>query len=159
MHTAGVAEPEKRKLARVGNSNAHATAPAAVAASAPAPAPAPRFGGTSGGNTMMKPGAPQAKRKRLVIRNYAVKPTLPENFAEDGWKILDASVDAIYGQTPVPHTREKLYGIVEDLCMHGQAATLLGRLREKFAVHVNRLVRDLSQQTARLDTCVLHGPS
>jgi len=95
------------------------------------------------------------KKRKLVIRKYAVKPKVPENFADNSWDILERAIDAIYGQTPVPHTREKLYGMVEDLCNHGKAGTLYSRLREKFASQVNSLVRDLSNQTAQIDRCVL----
>eukprot|EP00750_Incisomonas_marina_P008330 INCI15434.3.p1 GENE.INCI15434.3~~INCI15434.3.p1 ORF type:complete len:848 (-),score=178.00 INCI15434.3:670-3162(-) len=99
------------------------------------------------------------RKKKLVIRNYAVKPKVPENFLADGWKLLENAIDAIYARIPVPHTREKLYGIVEDLCMHGQSASLFARVKGKFAERVNSLVRDLSQQTGRRDTLLsfVHG--
>ena len=98
------------------------------------------------------------RKKKLVIRNYAVKPKVPENFLADGWKLLENAIDAIYARIPVPHTREKLYGIVEDLCMHGQSASLFARVKGKFAERVNSLVRDLSQQTGRRDTYVASPP-
>jgi len=51
-----------------------------------------------------KPGA-----KKLVIKQYAEKPKLPESFDADTWARLSSAVAALLQQQPASHSFEELY--------------------------------------------------
>jgi hypothetical protein len=51
-----------------------------------------------------KPGA-----KKLVIKQYAEKPKLPESFDADTWARLSGAVAALLQQSPANHSFEELY--------------------------------------------------
>jgi hypothetical protein len=51
-----------------------------------------------------KPGG-----KKLVIKQYAEKPKLPETFDADTWERLSSAVAALLQQMPASHSFEELY--------------------------------------------------
>ena len=51
-----------------------------------------------------KPGA-----KKLVIKQYAEKPKLPESFDADTWTRLSGAVAALLQHLPASHSFEELY--------------------------------------------------
>jgi cullin-4 len=57
-----------------------------------------------------KPGA-----KKLVIKQYAEKPKLPETFDCDTWTRLSSAVAALLQQMPASHSFEELYDALSQL--------------------------------------------
>ena len=51
-----------------------------------------------------KPGG-----KKLVIKQYAEKPKLPETFDKDTWERLSSAVAVLLQQMPASHSFEELY--------------------------------------------------
>ena len=76
------------------------------------------------------------------------KPTLPENFEQDTWNMLQKSIHSIYSNSSVTYSLEELYRGVEDLCQHQMAASLYTKLVGECESHVQKLVNKLLNQTS-----------
>ena len=83
--------------------------------------------------------------KKLTIKALKRKPTLPQNFEDDSWKMLLAAVHAIYREEPVASSREDLYRTAEDLCMHKMSARLYSRLKAEVEIETRKLVENMSE--------------
>ena len=59
------------------------------------------------------------------------KPKLPENYEDDSWYKLQMAIDAVAAKQPYIFSREELYGLVENLCIHKMAARLYQRLHDE----------------------------
>uniref|UniRef100_A0A7S2RUN5 Cullin-4 n=1 Tax=Mucochytrium quahogii TaxID=96639 RepID=A0A7S2RUN5_9STRA len=85
--------------------------------------------------------------KRMKIRLSKANPKLPEHFLDKSWVKLEEAVNAIHKAEPVTHSREELYHVVEDLCMHKQAAELCKRLEGLLDKRIEQSIASLIDQT------------
>ncbi|KAG2188621.1 hypothetical protein INT44_001376 [Umbelopsis vinacea] len=95
----------------------------------------------------------KAAPKKLIIRNFKVKPQLPPNYEDETWDRLKRAVHAIQNHEKVPESLETLYKSCENLCHHKMADRLYTRLREECEKHVQvelqRLSRDMGLELFR----------
>ncbi|KAI9591123.1 ubiquitin-protein ligase, cullin 4 [Syncephalis fuscata] len=103
-----------------------------------------RSGGVSGNSvSMMQRNQP----KKLLIKNFKVKPQLPENFENDSWCKLQSAIIAIYRRTKVTDSLEELYRTCENMCYHKLAGNLYNRLQEESKQHVISIANQLKSYT------------
>lgn len=86
-------------------------------------------------NGLRKSGIAKQPLKKLIIKNFKVKPTLPENFEEETWQKLRAAIHAIHGKQPVATSLEELYKAVENLCDHKMSDSLYRKLEHEIDEH------------------------
>lgn len=101
----------------------------------------------SGGGLRASGGA-----KKLIIRGFEKKPTLPSNFEEDTWAKLRDAVVAVHNKAPVATSLEELYKAAEDLCTHKLAASLYKRLQTELEQHILALQRSLVDRMPQIDS-------
>ncbi|XP_073810981.1 cullin 4 [Musca autumnalis] len=89
-----------------------------------------------GANNTSKPG----DVKKIVIKNFKVKPTLPENYSEKTCQKLEEAVVAIQLSRPIKYSLEELYQAVENMCSHKMDAQLYTKLKDLTEAHVKRNV-------------------
>ncbi|XP_077987604.1 cullin-4A-like [Glandiceps talaboti] len=94
-----------------------------------------------------KPGS----TKKLVIKNFRVKPELPENYQETTWQKLKEAVQAIHNHTSIKYSLEELYQAVENMCSHKMSASLYDKLKLVCEEHVKS---QISQFTGELTDSV-----
>lgn len=85
--------------------------------------------------------------KKMVIKPFKKKPSLPPDFEETTWAKMRAAVHAVFAATATSYSREELYRAVEDLCMHKMAARLFERLYAECEANVASLVDSLAGRT------------
>ncbi|XP_028894290.2 cullin-4A [Zeugodacus cucurbitae] len=93
-----------------------------------------------GANNASKPG----DVKKIVIKNFKVKPTLPDNYSEHTCEKLQEAVVAIQQSKPIRYSLEELYQAVENMCSHRMDAQLYGKLKELTEAHVKRNVESFT---------------
>lgn len=116
---AGEPQKQQRLSALVGHTNG-LTKPASLAAAA-----GPRSGSRGG-----------ATSKKLVIKNFRERPTLPDNYTQDTWQKLHESVRAIQSSTSIKYNLEELYQAVENVCSYKASPMLYKQLRQVCEEHV-----------------------
>ncbi|KAG5677740.1 hypothetical protein PVAND_007471 [Polypedilum vanderplanki] len=79
--------------------------------------------------------------KKLVIKNFKAKPTLPENYQENTWQKLKEAVIAIQTSTPITYCLEELYQAVENMCSHKMDSQLYVNLTGLAESHVKSNIR------------------
>jgi len=95
------------------------------------------FGGQIGpGGNGVNAGA-----KKLVIKNFKKKPSLPENFEERSVAKLKRAVIAIQRAERIDTSLEELYQAVENLCSYGKAEQVYANLRDLVEAHVQECVK------------------
>lgn len=87
---------------------------------------------------------------RQVIRPFKEKPKLPENYEDDSWYKLQMAIDAVAAKQPYIFSREELYGLVENLCIHKMAARLYQRLHDECERHAIKILDALLAQSATM---------
>ncbi|XP_055919720.1 cullin-4A [Eupeodes corollae] len=87
-------------------------------------------------NNMSKPG----DVKKIVIKNFKLKPTLPENYSEKTCEKLQEAVLAIQLSKPIQYSLEELYQAVENMCSHKMDAQLYAKLTALTENHVKKNV-------------------
>lgn len=87
------------------------------------------------GNT--KPG----DIKKLVIKNFKVKPVLPENYSENTWDKLREAIIAIQTSKPIIYSLEELYQAVENMCNHKMDSQLYVNLTACTEMHVKSNIK------------------
>ncbi|RUS21786.1 hypothetical protein BC937DRAFT_91460 [Endogone sp. FLAS-F59071] len=98
--------------------------------------------GISSNGAVRRPSAAQpsgvAKQppKKLVIKNFKVKPRLPENYETEAWTKLQTAVHAIHQSQPVSDSLEALYKACENLCHHKLADSLYDRLQTECELYI-----------------------
>nr|XP_060625625.1 cullin-4A isoform X3 [Anolis sagrei ordinatus]XP_060625626.1 cullin-4A isoform X3 [Anolis sagrei ordinatus] len=88
--------------------------------------PASLAGGRSGAATS----------KKLVIKNFRERPTLPDNYTRETWQKLHEAVRAIQTSTSIKYNLEELYQAVENVCSYKASPTLYRQLRQVCEDHV-----------------------
>ncbi|XP_076820896.1 cullin-4A-like [Clavelina lepadiformis] len=83
-----------------------------------------------------KPGG----AKKLTIKNFRAKPTLPENYEKETWRKLQEAVSAIHRSSFIRYSLEELYKAVENLCSHKIAKNLYSQLKEVCESHIKQQV-------------------
>ncbi|XP_055374135.1 cullin-4B isoform X2 [Condylostylus longicornis] len=83
-------------------------------------------------NISSKPG----DVKKIVIKNFKTKPTLPDNYSEKTWEKLQEAVVAIQTSKPIAYSLEELYQAVENMCSHKMDAQLYSKLAALTENHV-----------------------
>ncbi|TPX36563.1 hypothetical protein SmJEL517_g01214 [Synchytrium microbalum] len=78
--------------------------------------------------------------KKLIIKGFKNKPTLPVNYEADTWQTLRRAVRAIHESQPVPDSKEELYKLCENLCLHKMASGLYTKLQAECEEHVQSQV-------------------
>ena len=91
----------------------------------------------------------RAPARKLTIRPFAKRPSLPPDFFAGAWSRLEAAIDAAHASRPVDDAFETLYRLVQDACLHGRAA----ELRVKLAVKLAECVRSRVDRTLRRGAC------
>ncbi|KAJ8031251.1 Cullin-4B [Holothuria leucospilota] len=79
-----------------------------------------------------KPGG----SKKLVIKNFKVKPDLPENYVQQTWERLKDAVQAIHESRRIQYSLEELYKAVENMCSHKKSGSLYDQLKEVCEKHI-----------------------
>ncbi|KAJ3333629.1 Cullin-4 [Blyttiomyces sp. JEL0837] len=80
--------------------------------------------------------------KKLVIKDFKVKPKIPENFESETLDRLGKAVEAIHGKRAVSESLEELYKSCENLCIQKKGEVLYGRLRALLDRHIrNELLK------------------
>ncbi|CRK95544.1 CLUMA_CG009009, isoform A [Clunio marinus] len=79
--------------------------------------------------------------KKLVIKNFKTKPTLPENYQEKTWEKLKEAVIAIQTSKPIIYCLEELYQAVENMCSHKMDSQLYVNLTGLAENHVKSNIR------------------
>lgn len=101
-----------------------------------------------------------APQKRLIVKDFKLKPQLPPDFEETTWKKLQEAIVAVQHKTPVNASLQELYQAVENLCTHKMEASLFEKLQRQCEDHirteVNRLLGqavDARTYLALMDSC------
>lgn len=94
----------------------------------------------NGLKTNLSPGAAGATKK-LVIKNFQKKPSLPDNFEQKSVDKLRRAVVAIQTSQPIDVSLEELYQSVENLCSHGMAEQVYSSLRCLIEAHVQEALK------------------
>ncbi|XP_071501882.1 cullin-4A-like [Diadema antillarum] len=89
-----------------------------------------------------KPGG----SKKLVIKNFKVKPELPANYQQQTWERLKEAVQAIHKSRPIKYSQEELYQAVENMCSHKMSASLYDQLKEVCERHVESQTGQFSSE-------------
>ncbi|CAI5771959.1 cullin-4A isoform X2 [Podarcis lilfordi] len=120
-------EPQKKQhlSALVGHTNGF-TKPASLAAVAGVRSGPAGSGAAAGGATS----------KKLVIKNFRERPTLPDNYTQDTWQKLHEAVRAIQSSTSIKYNLEELYQAVENVCSYKASPMLYKQLRQVCEDHV-----------------------
>ncbi|XP_067322950.1 cullin-4A [Anolis sagrei] len=77
-----------------------------------------------------------ATSKKLVIKNFRERPTLPDNYTRETWQKLHEAVRAIQTSTSIKYNLEELYQAVENVCSYKASPTLYRQLRQVCEDHV-----------------------
>ncbi|KAG6476099.1 cullin-4-like [Zingiber officinale] len=88
--------------------------------------------------------------KKLVIKSFKIKPSLPANFEEDTWATLKSAITAIFLKRPDPCDCEKLYQAVSNLCLHKMGGSLYQRIEEECEMHISMALSSLVGQSPDL---------
>ncbi|XP_042469924.1 cullin-4-like [Zingiber officinale] len=88
--------------------------------------------------------------KKLVIKSFKIKPSLPTNFEEDTWATLKSAITSIFLKKPDPCDREKLYQAVSNLCLHKMEWSLYQRIKEECEMHISMALSSLVGQSPDL---------
>ena len=88
----------------------------------------------------------KGKTLKLKIKPFKRKVKLPVDFTETSWAKLRGAVAAVHGKIAVPTSREELYQLAKDMCVHKLAADLYGKLRGELDVHITSRVAWLAAQ-------------
>jgi cullin-4 len=81
-----------------------------------------------------------AKQRKMVIKPFKNKPTLPANFMEVTWEKLHAAVVAVQRKQPSSISYEELYRAVEDLCIQKMSADVYKRLERVCDTHIRSVM-------------------
>ncbi|XP_065681125.1 cullin-4A isoform X1 [Hydra vulgaris] len=82
--------------------------------------------------------------KKLVIKNFKVIPSLPDNYKDVTFEKLKDAVSAIHLEHSISYSLEELYKAVENLCSHNMSSQLYERLREVCEEHVKTIIAEFS---------------
>uniref|UniRef100_A0A803TRV6 Cullin-4A n=1 Tax=Anolis carolinensis TaxID=28377 RepID=A0A803TRV6_ANOCA len=74
--------------------------------------------------------------KKLIIKNFRERPTLPDNYTRETWQKLHEAVRAIQTSTSIKYNLEELYQAVENVCSYKASPTLYRQLRQVCEDHV-----------------------
>lgn len=88
-------------------------------------------------NPTTKPG----DIKKLVIKNFKSKPTLPENYQEKTWEKLQKAVVAIQTSKSIAYSLEELYQAVENMCSHKMDSQVYCKLTALTEQHVKSNIK------------------
>ncbi|XP_076918003.1 cullin-4-like [Bidens hawaiensis] len=89
----------------------------------------------------------QPPAKKLVIKLLKAKPTLPSNFEETTWAVLKSAISAIFLKQPDPCDLEKLYQVVNDLCLLKLGGSLYKRIENECESHISSAIQSLVGQS------------
>ncbi|KAH8336932.1 cullin-4A [Drosophila kikkawai] len=93
--------------------------------------------------------------KKIVIKNFKAKPTLPDNYSEDTYVKLEEAVIAIQLSKPIKYSLEELYQAVVNMCSHKMDAQLYTKLKELTEQHVKRNIKLKELTGGSMDKLVL----
>eukprot|EP01052_Picozoa_sp_SAG31_P012235 SAG31_NODE_710_length_12681_cov_5.880277_6_plen_574_part_00 len=107
---------------------------------------------------MMSSGRPingGAKKKKMVIKAYKVKPKPPDNYLETTWRQLEEAIKDVHGSSRQITVGsgvknfcfESLYKAVEGLCVHKLGTELYTRVEAVCDAHINTMLSDLVGRT------------
>ncbi|XP_017126436.1 cullin-4A [Drosophila elegans] len=93
--------------------------------------------------------------KKIVIKNFKAKPTLPDNYSEDTYVKLEEAVIAIQLSKPIKYSLEELYQAVVNMCSHKMDAQLYSKLKELTEQHVKRNIKLKELTGGSMDKLIL----
>ncbi|KAH8371223.1 hypothetical protein KR093_006682 [Drosophila rubida] len=93
--------------------------------------------------------------KKIVIKNFKAKPTLPDNYSEDTYVKLEEAVIAIQLSKPIKYSLEELYQAVVNMCSHKMDAQLYAKLKELTELHVKRNIKLKELTGGSMDKLIL----
>jgi len=85
-------------------------------------------------------GTRRVAAKKIVIKNFKIKPKPKDDFQERSWEKLSSAVLAIQNSRPISTSLEQLYQMVENLSSMGQAEKVYGQLKGLIERHVEETV-------------------
>ncbi|XP_031622090.1 cullin-4B [Contarinia nasturtii] len=85
--------------------------------------------------------------RKLVIKNFKVKPTLPDNYQEKTWEKLQKAVVAIQTSKSIEYSLEELYQAVENMCSHKMDSQLYTKLTALTESHVKLNIKTFFADT------------
>lgn len=88
-------------------------------------------------NNSSKPG----DIRKLVIKNFKTKPTLPDNYQENTWDKLQEAVVAIQTSKSIAYSLEELYQAVENMCSHKMDSQIYSKLTALTETHVKSNIK------------------
>lgn len=106
----------------------------------------PNNGFTKHTSPMANTGKP-GSAKKLVIKNFKMKPKLPENYQHETWDKLKEAVVAIHNSHAINSSLEELYQAVENLCSHKMSAHLYDQLKQVCENHVKSNIQQFLQES------------
>lgn len=81
--------------------------------------------------------------RKMVIKPFKSQPKLPSDFEQRTWQTLQVAVQAVFQRTTTPNSKEELYRVVEDMCMHKLSTTLHANLFRECELYINEHVDTL----------------
>ncbi|EDV59574.1 cullin-4A [Drosophila erecta] len=93
--------------------------------------------------------------KKIVIKNFKDKPTLPDNYSKDTYVKLEEAVIAIQLSKPIKYSLEELYQAVVNMCSHKMDAQLYAKLKELTEQHVKRNIKLKELTGGSMDKLIL----
>lgn len=100
----------------------------------------------------LRPLKKKGKSSKLVIKPFKVKPTVPENYAQDTITALMSAVRCVFTKQPTKLSEEQLYGSVESLCMHKHSEALYSALEALCNSHHLHLVGTMVTKAAQISS-------
>lgn len=88
--------------------------------------------GTPSSNLLMQ----NRVHKKLQIKQFKVKPQLPDDYFETTWGKLSKAVEAIQCRNTVKDSLEELYRLCENLCHHKKQEVAYERLSALCTEHM-----------------------
>lgn len=85
---------------------------------------------------------PSGSTKKIAIKNFKTKPSLPENYENESWTKLEEAVKAIHRSSFIKFSLEELYKAVENLCYNKSAVyKIYTQLKEVCNRHIKGQVQ------------------
>jgi hypothetical protein len=90
------------------------------------------------------PSAARKAKKAIIIQPILEIPTLPSDFQEKSWSSLAAFLQAVYTLSPLNVSKEELYRLVNNLCLHDFSDWLFNNFLTSLTGHIAEVMAQLS---------------
>jgi hypothetical protein len=90
------------------------------------------------------PSAARKAKKAIIIQPILEIPTLPPDFQDKSWSSLAAFLEAVYTLSPINVSKEELYRLVNNLCLHDFSDWLFNSLLASLTDHIAEVMAQLA---------------